>query len=83
MAFGRLVQKEVYIRLTDSGTAFMCTVQYGSYSRVAEFPVNSQPATSLSPIASPTPVKCLIPPATLALGARNARLGDTPQDQIE
>jgi hypothetical protein len=70
MAFGRLFTKEVYIRLTDSGSTFMCTVQYGTfYSRVTEFLVDSKAATSLHRTAATALVKSLI---------KNARLRGIP-----
>ena len=80
MAFGRLIQKEVYIRLTDSGTAFMCTVQYGFYSRVGSGPdplpkggrVSCEQPTRDVLTPDSLPDACEVPYPARDIGARSA-----------
>ena len=37
-----LLEQEIYIRLAEDQTAFVCTIKYGNFSTVTEFPLKSK-----------------------------------------
>ena len=43
-----LFEQEVYIRLCDDMSGFVCTVKYGGYSKAAEFSLHREPASEVS-----------------------------------
>jgi hypothetical protein len=43
-----LFEQEVYIRLTDDMSGFVCTVKYRGYSKATEFSFNRQLASGVS-----------------------------------
>ena len=41
---GKFFDQEVYIRIAEDQTAFVCTIRYGKlYSKVTEFPLKHEP----------------------------------------
>lgn len=42
-----LFEQQVYIRLTDDMSGFVCTVKYGGYTKVTEFPLHRQLTSDL------------------------------------
>jgi hypothetical protein len=44
VAMGTLFGREVYIRLSENGTSFLSTIEYGRvYRKTTEFPLQSEP----------------------------------------
>jgi hypothetical protein len=43
-----LFEQEVYIRLCDDMSGFVCTETYGAYTKATEFSLHRQPASEVS-----------------------------------
>lgn len=43
-----IFEQEVYIRLGDDMSSFVCTVKYGGYTKATEFSLHRQPASEVS-----------------------------------
>lgn len=53
----KLFAKEVFIRLAEDDSAFVCTTKYGKFfSKAAEFALNSQSVPAPEPIEVEVPV---------------------------
>jgi hypothetical protein len=42
------LEQEVYIRLAEDQTAFVCTVKYGNFSTATEFPLKGEPIADVA-----------------------------------
>jgi hypothetical protein len=47
-AMKTVIEQEAYIRLTDDMSGFVCTVEYGGYTKATDFILDGNPASDVS-----------------------------------